>query len=766
MPVLRSREIPPVPPKPPKARSKVDPPATPTQGREQPATRLSSPHSLTPSPKTAGSVSGSAPYSLRRSLRLSSKGSSNVGDQVGLPEVEKCIESLNGDVSKKRKLSVDVDGGFESGGSRVLSLRSGVKVTKRSPLGDGDVNGGGGGDEVVESNTKGKSIAETEYIEKSERDNEKENVNRKRRFSSEEKGKGKLVVETDLESKDETLVNGSVPDVEVPAEEVKSPDEKPSKRSNRGTHRGRMERFRDTARRNASRFAYFNNQEEEEKEEEDNNNLSMEAEREIPSVEEQIEEKVAEDWPGPFSTAMKIIRDRAANLNVRQGSSSTGQVPSLKINWVPQKGKGKDGSKRLAPSLLDLSLRVLVDNADAIASLDHVPDALRHKLCQMLCDSRRMNSSLLDLLLSGYPTEIRLKECSWLTEDQFTECFEKCDTSNLTVLQLDYCGQSLADYNIPSTLARSPISLPALTTLSLTGAYRLSDAGLSVLVSSAPALRSVNLSQCSFLTHGAIEILASSLASVLLELFVDDCQSIDAMLMLPSLEKLEHLEVLSVAGLESVTDKFIKEFISARGDGIKELNLSGCGKLTDSSLKIIAETCSILRALDIGNVPKLTDNSFGHLASGCRSLESLKLCRNTFSDDAIAAFLEMSGEVLKELALNNVGKPYHLQDAQEICCLSLRVLKLFGCTQITDVFLCGHSNAEVEIIGLKLSPLLEHLKAAVESPLQKNTWRASAWPQAKLRFGAGGKAHKAPPHHQEVKAEKEMRLTIKQLLQT
>ncbi|XP_039051152.1 dynein regulatory complex subunit 6 isoform X1 [Hibiscus syriacus] len=580
---------------------------------------------------------------------------------------------------------------------------------------------------------KGKSIAESEYIEKSERKDEIENVNRKRRFSREEKGKGKLVVETDLESEDESLVDVSFSDVELPAEEVKSPDEKLSKRSNRRTSGGRMERFRDAARRNASRFAYFNTREEEE---ENNNNLSVEAEREIPSVEEHIEEKVVEDWPGPFSTAMKIIRDRTANLNVRQGSSSSDQVPSVQIKWVPQKGKGKDGSKRLPPSLLDLSLRVLVDNADAIASLDHVPDAMRHKLCQMLCDSRQMNSNLLDLLLSGSPTEIRLRECSWLTEDQFSECFVKCDTSNLTVLQLDYCGQCLADYNIPSTLARSLNSLPALTTLSLTGAYRLSDAGLSVLVSSAPALRSVNLSQCSFLTHGAIEILASSLASVLLELFINDCQSIDAMLMLPSLKKLERLKVLSVAGLESVTDKFIKEIITARGDGMKELILSGCGKLTDSSLKIIAETCSSLRSLDIGNVPKLTDNSLGYLASGCRSLELLKLCRNTFSDDAIGAFLEISGEVLKELALNNVGKVGHntalslarrsrnlvsldlswcrnlTDEAMGLIvdsCLSLRVLKLFGCTQITDVFLYGHSNAKVEIIGLKLSPLLEHI---------------------------------------------------------
>ncbi|XP_039017710.1 F-box protein SKP2B-like [Hibiscus syriacus] len=224
------------------------------------------------------------------------------------------------------------------------------------------------------------------------------------------------------------------------------------------------------------------------------------------------------------------------------------------------------------------------------------------------------------------------------------------------------------------------------------------------------------------------------------------------MLMLPSLKKLEHLEVFSVEGLESVTDKFIKEFIAASGDGIRELILSGCRKLTDSSLKIIAETCSCLRVLDIGIVPKLKDK---YLASGCRSFvetplqhfqlmaRSSLLCFasrflvvDIVCDDAIAAFLEMSGEALKELALNNVGKVGHntalslsrrsrnlvsldlswcrnlTDEAMGLIvdrCLSLRVLKLFGCTQITDVFLYGHSNANVEIIGLKLSSLLEHI---------------------------------------------------------
>ncbi|KAG8047586.1 hypothetical protein GUJ93_ZPchr0008g12293 [Zizania palustris] len=34
-------------------------------------------------------------------------------------------------------------------------------------------------------------------------------------------------------------------------------------------------------------------------------------------------------------------------------------------------------------------------------------------------------------------------------------------------------------------------------------------------------------------------------------------------------------------------------------------------------------------------------------------------------------------------------------------CSSLRILKLFGCTQITDVFLLGHSNSLVKIIGIE-----------------------------------------------------------------
>ncbi|KAJ6913878.1 hypothetical protein NC651_016205 [Populus alba x Populus x berolinensis] len=548
------------------------------------------------------------------------------------------------------------------------------------------------------------------------------------RYSREEKGKGKLVVDDglisngkdmlQLEPRVKNLVDGLAASVVL--EERK---EGASARSK--VPESRMEQFRDIARQNASRFAHFEVQEHEA----DHHDVEM------PSVEEEHDK--VEDWPGPFSTAMKIIRDRANRLNLQQRGSISEKEKHVPITWMPKTDRPCKPSKGLVPSLQELCMKILVKNADAIASLEHVPDALRHRLCQLLCDSRRMNAHFLALLLRGSPMEIRIRDCSWLAEEEFTKFFEVCDSRNLTVLQLDQCGRCMADYTLLATLARSPGSLPRLTTLSISGACRLSDAALSSLVSSAPALQSLNLSQCSLLTSASIDTLADSLATSLRELYINDCQSIQPMLILPALKKLEHLEVLSLSGIQTINDNFLRGFIVARGHNIKELVLTDCVKLTDSSMKVIAETCSKLCAHDLGNLRKLTDSALGFLANACREIHTLKLCRNAFSDEAIAAFLEASGEPLKELSLNNVKKVGHCtalslarrsrkllsldlswcrnftNEALGLIvdsCLSLKVLKLFGCSQVTNVFLDGHSNSDVQIIGLKTSPVLEHIR--------------------------------------------------------
>ncbi|XP_061352514.1 uncharacterized protein LOC133297396 [Gastrolobium bilobum] len=492
-----------------------------------------------------------------------------------------------------------------------------------------------------------------------------------------------------------------------------------------------MERFRDIARENASRFAHFAPEENEnENEMENDDSSSSEEEHEI------------EDWPGPFSTAMKIIKDREMK-SVQTGCVSSQTSLAASIKWVPNTEPGHVGVRFSVPSLQELCLEILVKNVDAVVSLDSVPDALRHRLSQLLCDSRKINNHFFELLVGGSPTEIRLRDCSWLTEEQFTKSFQMCDTSNLVVLQLDQCGRCLPDYVIVATLAQSPRQLPRLTSLSLSGACRLSDGGLRAIVSSAPALRSINLSLCSLLTSASLYILAESLRSLLKELYLDNCQAIDAALIVPALRELEHLEVLSVAGIQTVCDEFVKDYIIACGHNLKELVLKDCINLTDASIKVIAEHCPGLCVLDLMNLCKLTDLSIGYLTNGCRTLHTLKLCRNPLSDEAIAAFVETTGESLKELSLNNIKKVgYHTtlslaSHAKKLhsldlswcrnltdnalglivdSCMSLRLLKLFGCTQVTDVFLKGHSNLQIQIIGLKMSPVLQHVK--VPNPLQ------------------------------------------------
>ncbi|KAJ7955978.1 F-box/LRR-repeat protein 13 [Quillaja saponaria] len=578
---------------------------------------------------------------------------------------------------------------------------------------------------------------------------------KRRRFSREEKGKGALAdtggslstvshaVELDLISK----INGSGDYANSPANHlsinVALQDERQfrSTSTREGVSRRNeyMERFRDIARENASRFAHFSREEEAE----NDNHLSPDAE-----VDREIE-----DWPGPFSTAMKIIKDRTMKSSKKVCSSSGKSVPKP-ITWVPKKGQSNIPAKLLVPSLQELCIMILAKHVDAIASLESVPDALRNKLSQLLCDSRRMNNHFFELLVRGSPTEICLRDCSWLTEEQFVKSFQGCDTSNLAVLQLDQCGRCMPDYVLLDTIAQSSYRFPGLTNLSLTGACRLSDLGLGALVSSSPVLRSINLSQCSLLTYASINILSDSLGSLLRELYLDDCQSIDAMLSLPALKKLEHLEIFSVAGLETVCDQFIREYIIACGHNIKELVLRDCVKLTDSSLKVIAEQCSKLCALNLMNLCKLTDSSIGYLANGCRAIHTLTLRRNAFSDEAIAAFLETSGEFLSDLSLNNVKKvgrntaislSRHARRLHSLdlswcrslsddavglivdSCSSLMVLKLFGCTQITDVFLNGHSNSRIQILGLKMTSLLKCVKVPhpQEGPLHYSSLSCS-----------------------------------------
>lgn len=130
------------------------------------------------------------------------------------------------------------------------------------------------------------------------------------------------------------------------------------------------------------------------------------------------------NFPGPFSDALKMVRER------------TSKVAAQKlIEWRPLvKNQEESITAGFVPSLLDLSLKALAKSAEGIVSLGQVPDCLRWRLTNILCDIGGMNACFFNLLMEGFPTEVRIKNCSWLTEEQFQLTIAKWQTKDLRVI--------------------------------------------------------------------------------------------------------------------------------------------------------------------------------------------------------------------------------------------------------------------------------------------------------------------------------------------
>ncbi|KAF3341345.1 hypothetical protein FCM35_KLT10189 [Carex littledalei] len=146
---------------------------------------------------------------------------------------------------------------------------------------------------------------------------------------------------------------------------------------------------------------------------------------------ESVPDTGAHDWPGPFSTAMKIIEEREAVLRARQEahSSKGPQLATIPISWKPSRDRSSIARK--LPSLQSLCIKVLADNAHEIESLGALPDMVKSMIVPILCHSRKMTAHHLSELVRGSPVELQLSDCSWASDEEFEDIFTSCDASQL-----------------------------------------------------------------------------------------------------------------------------------------------------------------------------------------------------------------------------------------------------------------------------------------------------------------------------------------------
>ncbi|CAI7879844.1 unnamed protein product [Closterium sp. NIES-54] len=485
----------------------------------------------------------------------------------------------------------------------------------------------------------------------------------------------------------------------------------------------------------------------------------------------------AEQWPGPFATARQLVRGRAAAAAARQaqggGGARTGEragervggqsivqgseaggtlgggaggttgtgastVPSgVAVAWTPKSqretgGGGVDhrsgGAGGRGPrSLYSLCLDVVSAHIEALESLEGVPDGVRRDLSACLSAQRRLDGPALVLLVGGVAAELAVADCSLVGEGDLHRALLSCHAAKLELVDLSMCGRSLSDTCLTTTLLRAPASLPALRSLSLQGAYRLSDASLPLLALSAPSLAHLSLLHCPLLSSPAVSTLLSSLSSSLKTLRLDGCTQLNAHALLPGLGALTGLTCLSLSGVPSVTDTMLADLLPAVGGHLRELSLAHCEAVTDESMAAVAVHAPSLTALDLSHLPLLSDDSLHSLCSAQLKLRSLNLTRTNFSDSALASLVQSSGAVLHTLSVNAA---YEASDGLLVAlarcaheslqaldaswcrsmsdhalglladsCTNLSRLCLYGCSQVSDVFYLGHSNTRLQLVG-------------------------------------------------------------------
>jgi hypothetical protein len=392
---------------------------------------------------------------------------------------------------------------------------------------------------------------------------------------------------------------------------------------------------------------------------------------------------------------------------------------------------GKDLShgvsmKTKIPSLVEISIKVLADNFEQVACLDGVPPRLRGIIALELSRRRKLTSEALKLVLSEESDSMIVPECSLIDDQTLLDCLQQALTSrydatqsctNLRLLELYNCGRCFSD-RIAKYIA--PLS-NNLDVLILKGCFRVSDEALSGLLRAAQRIRVLDLSCMLRLGDHAMAAVGS--LRYLESLALDDVGHItDADMATLFPDRRETLKTISISRLVRLSDAGISHLIHLCPN-LTELCLDGCNLITDNSIELLKTENRPLTSVDFSNTLKVSSTAIQDFFNVSTSIigkarhefervvlknldavtdsviisicsnSPMKLrllaiagCRNVSGKGAMAIIKHNSGS-LEELDISFVRKipEYAVLKLIEECS-KLRILHVWGCTQLTRVF--------------------------------------------------------------------------------
>lgn len=462
---------------------------------------------------------------------------------------------------------------------------------------------------------------------------------------------------------------------------------------------------------------------------------------------------------GAFTVANELIAKREEVKRLREEAIASGNLGNVRaidvdsmdeydkilrdLSWNPKSLSTENQKYVYIDSLTDMCIKYLVQNFSAIESLDDIPTEIRELIAIELAKQRKLLANSVDMLATPGSEALILPDCSMLDEVVVTKCIESvADSGSIRILKLGVVGAGFGD-DVAKKVSKY---LSNVETLELTGCYRLNDEVLSsVLASCHKSLENLNLSCDSRLSSKALSILSST-CSNLKTLKIDYCTHMtdeDIVSLVDSASPSFNLEGISIVGMTEITDETFILLVKRFGSSLTSLNCSGCIKLTDDTIIAIKTHCSKLSSLGIGQLryvtttaliglfmPDLIDenSSSSTLSRSIGALQHVELqgVLNVTDDVIIQLSLLAKGSLLslniascssltsKAIIAIKSKCPYSLREIDMSfvrgisedalgyfmeTAIKMKIIKVWGCTQLTEKFFNHTFLNNVCIIG-------------------------------------------------------------------
>ncbi len=169
---------------------------------------------------------------------------------------------------------------------------------------------------------------------------------------------------------------------------------------------------------------------------------------------------------------------------------------------------------------------------------------------------------------------------------------------------------------------------PRLQVLSIAGVYNITDAIVAGMMEKCPFIHTLELAQRGSVALGNLT---------------------------KTLQKCHNIVKLTITKLTSLNDESLIQYLNAKPNQLKYLDMSECLNITDKSLKQLANACPDLTSLVCNENPAVTDDGITAVVKGCTQLARLDVSNCPKLTNKVLIAIMRYGNNVQKLNITGCG---------------------------------------------------------------------------------------------------------------